>query len=122
MQLINIKIKGSSIMEVVTALVIISLSIAFTGVLFARVFGNSNRLLQQKAWFVVNEMGNKALLNKEIEEGEVTYESFFVKKKSFVIDEAKGLWLLEFEAHQLDGKQLTKRRILLELTETSVVR
>ena len=101
-------------MEVVTAMVIISLSIALTGALFANVFNSSHRMLQQQAWFMMNKIGNTALINKDIADAEIERSTLIFRKKSFAIDKDKGLWLVVFEAEDKTGKILARRRLLVE--------
>lgn len=101
-------------MEVVTAMVIISLSIALTGVLFANVFNSSKRMLKQQAWFKLNEIGNLAFINKDITEIEIDLSPLVIKKKSIVIDKERGLWLVVFEAQDQTGEVLTRKRLFIE--------
>lgn len=115
MQLISGRLKGSSLMEVITAMVIISLSLALTGVLFANVFNSSERMLRQQAWFIMNNISNKAVINKDITESEIDSNAIIVKKKSFAIDEENGLWLVVVEAEDRAGKVLARRRVLIEI-------
>jgi hypothetical protein len=114
MQLTKFRLKGSSLMEVVTAMVIISLSIALTGVLFANVFNSSKRMLKQQAWFKLNEIGNLAFINKDITEIEIDLSPLVIKKKSIVIDKERGLWLVVFEAQDQTGEVLTRKRLFIE--------
>jgi hypothetical protein len=114
MQLIKIRIKGSSLMEVVTAMVIISLSIALTGALLGNVLNSSQRMLKQQAWFMMNEIGNNALINKDIADNEIDRNTLVFRKKSFAIDKEKGLWFVVFEAEDRTGKILARRRLLVE--------
>lgn len=115
MQLISGRLKGSSLMEVITAMVIISLSLALTGVLFANVFNSSERMLRQQAWFIMNNISNKAVINKDITESEIDSNAIIVKKKSFAFDEKNGLWLVVIEAEDRAGKVLARRRVLIEI-------
>lgn len=101
-------------MEVVTAMVIISLSIALTGVLFANVFNSSKRMLKQQAWFKLNEIGNITFINKDITEIEIELSPLVIKKKSIVIDKERGLWLVVLEAQDQTGEVLTRRRLFIE--------
>jgi hypothetical protein len=114
MQLTKFRLKGSSLMEVVTAMVIISLSIALTGVLFANVFNSSKRMLKQQAWFKLNEIGNITFINKDITEIEIELSPLVIKKKSIVIDKERGLWLVVLEAQDQTGEVLTRRRLFIE--------
>ncbi len=114
MQLTKFRLKGSSLMEVVTAMVIISLSIALTGALFANVFNSSKRMLKQQAWFKLNEIGNLTYINKDITEIEIDLSPLVIKKKSFVIDNERGLWLVVFEAQDQTGDVLTRKRLLID--------
>lgn len=114
MQLTKYRLKGSSLMEVITAMVIISLSISLTGVLFANVFNSSKRMLKQQARFKLNEIGNLTFIDKDITEIEIELSSLVVKKKSIVIDKEKGLWLVVLEAQDKAGEVLTRKRLFIE--------
>jgi Tfp pilus assembly protein PilV len=86
------KIRGSSIIEVVIALFIISISIALTGSLFTKVFQSSKRVLQQKAWYDLNEWSNQVKLTKDIKESIFVKDVYSLEKNALLIDESKGLW------------------------------
>jgi Tfp pilus assembly protein PilV len=110
-----LKLKGSSIIEVVVAIFIISLSIALSGVLFNNVFSSSDRLLKQRAWYDVNQMLCQAELSKDTEAFIIEKNHYTLSKQAQMIDESKGLWRLQIEARQINEKVLAIRRIYLEI-------
>jgi hypothetical protein len=108
-------LKGSSIAEVVTALLIISLSIALTGVLFANVFSSSGRYLRQEAWFAVNECFNVTRLTKDVESMENVMPKFSIEKTSVKVEGVNDLWIVKIEALTSEGKILATRQLMVEV-------
>ena len=111
------KIKGSSIIEVVTGIFIISLSIALTGVLFAGVFTSSSRIKKQRAWFHMNQWGNEIMLTHNIINEEVEYPSFKMIKESEILDEENNLWVVRIRAVESKGEVISQRKFIIEVTE-----
>ena len=109
------KIKGNSIIEVVVAIFIISMTIALSGVLFNNVFSSSDRMLKQRAWYEVNRLLSETLSTKNTEALLLEQDHYTVTKQSQIVDEAKGLWLIVFEAREPDEKLLVARKVYLEI-------
>lgn len=112
--------KGSSIIEVVTALTIISVSLSLTGVLFASVFNSHNRYLKSQAWFVVNEWVSDTRMTKEVEQEDKDYQLFVVTKKRKTIDADYGLVLITIQAIDLQGKELAMRNFYMHIEPKSM--
>jgi hypothetical protein len=115
MPIIRKRLKGSSIIEVVTGLFIISLSIALTGVLFANVFDSSGRMLKQQAWFATNEWRSQVLLTGNIVSEEIDKGYYIINKESALVDETKGLWMINIEAFKPEGDILTSCKFFMEV-------
>ncbi|MBR8534936.1 hypothetical protein KDU71_05135 [Carboxylicivirga sediminis] len=108
-------VKGSSIIEVVVAIFIISMSIALSGVLFNTVFSSSDRLLKQRAWYDTNHLVNEVITTKNTEPLILEKQLYTVSKQTQLMDEAKGLWLIQINATQGEDKLLASRRLYIEI-------
>jgi hypothetical protein len=109
------KLKGSSLAEVVTAMLIISLSMALTGMLFANVFGSSGRYLKQEAWFIVNEYVNATIQKKDVEPFETVLSKFSIEKTSTKAESINDLWIVTIDATTKEGKVLAMRKFMIEV-------
>lgn len=109
------KLKGSSLAEVVTAMLIISLSMALTGMLFANVFGSSARYLKQEAWFTVNEYVNATIQKNDVESLEFVLSKFTVVKTCEKADSVDDLWVVTINAVTKEGKVLVTRKFMIEV-------
>jgi hypothetical protein len=117
-QLVKFRVKGSSILEVVVGIFIISLSLALTGSLFAQVFASSDRMLKQKAWFAENKIGNEVVLSENTETETIEYPSFTIIKTGEPVDQKKELWMIKIEAFDSNKKMIISRRFLLKKETT----
>ena len=111
------KVKGSSIIEVVVGLFIISLSIALTGVLFAKLFNSSSRMLKQRVWHHVNQVANDVHLNQNVEALAVDHKNYTIARQTELIDEKKGLWKIRIVAHDKQEQELVSRRFIMEINQ-----
>ncbi len=122
MQLIKERVKGSSLIEVVVGLFIISLSIALAGTLFAQVFDSSKRIITQKAWYDVNMWRSQVYLTNSIESEEKAKKVYRLIKHCELQNENKGLWLVNIKAvkessglETLDNDELVSVRFYIEI-------
>lgn len=120
--LLRIKsVQGSSIVEVVTAMLIISLSMAATGILFAQVFGSSRRFVRHEAWFAANLWVEECRLMRDVKPESLELPHFTLVKTSDQMDADKNLWLVTIEATTPGGALLVQRRFLLEVASDLLV-
>ena len=121
MRLMKRRVKGSSIMEIVTGLFIVTLSMALTGVLFANVLDASGRMRKQQAWYAIQEWGNQTRMNKNLEPQEISRPSFRMIKNCILLEEEKRLWEVIIvaveEKAQAEPKELAVIRFLMEVDE-----
>ena len=115
MPLIFKRIRGSSLPEVVTAIVIISLSIALTGVLFGLFTNSSGRIQKLQAVYLAGEIIDKAVLSENTEDEEIITENFIARKTVISIDEERNLWLFLVDITDLEGDALFSRKQIMEI-------
>lgn len=106
---------GSSVIEVVVALFLISLSIALTGVFFARVMDQSQRMMKLKAWYQLNEYCHKTQLNQNTDSEVMETDLLVLTRESVLLDEEKGLWETNLIVKDKRDKVLATRRLLWEM-------
>jgi hypothetical protein len=115
------QLKGSSIAEVVTAMLIISLSMALTGMLVADIFGSSGRYLRHEAWFDVNKYVNITKAAKNIEPVQEVLPRYKIEKSSYKAENENDLWIVIVNAIANDGKVLVTRKFMMEVPADTMV-
>ncbi len=98
MSLVNVRIKGNSLIEVIVAFVIISLSIALSGSFLSQLLDEFNRFQKQKVWYNLNLLKNQTVKTKNIESIEIVEQNYMIQKNVEVVNEVKGLYLVELSA------------------------
>lgn len=109
-----IKIKASTLTEVIVALVIISL---VTGMFFTIIIkvGNYNRnrkylLLNQQLLELVQEAKQYGYLEDET----LDYEGYYIQKKVKPFKEIPGVWEITAEAFTTQNKKLMEHKAIIE--------
>jgi hypothetical protein len=112
-------IKGSSIIEVVTGIFIISLSLALTGVLFAGVLNSSSRIEKQRAWFHLNQWSNQIKMSGYIIFEEMDFPLFRMVKETEVMDKERDLVLVRIIAVDNNGETIATRKFLVKAQDNN---
>lgn len=111
------RVRGNSIIEVVVAILLISLSMALSGVLFASLFNSSERVLKQRAWYEVSQIAHHTRWTADMEAVVVEKQGVQIQKKTERLDEDKGIWLVIIQAMDTQQKHLAQRRFLMQIQE-----
>lgn len=119
--MLKCRLQSSSIAEVVTAMLLISLSMALASMLLSDIFGSSGRYMKHKAWFAVNEYVNMTRLSKSIETTADTLPGIILDKSAIRMEGNPDLWEVIIKATSNEGKLLVMRRFAIELPENSNV-
>ncbi|MCW3787901.1 prepilin-type N-terminal cleavage/methylation domain-containing protein [Plebeiibacterium sediminum] len=112
MSIINAKIKGNSLIEVIVAFVIVSLSIALTGTFLSQLLDEFNRFQKQKVWYDLNLLKNQTIKSQNTETIELIEHNYKIQKNVELVNEVKGLYLVE-----LSAIEVTNNRIMDEKKE-----
>lgn len=114
MSLKLINVKGGTVIEVVIALLIVSLSIALTGMLFASFFDASQRMVKQQAWYDVENYCNRLKLEKVIESAEIDRGPYTIVSNVEQVNEFAGVICIEVFGIDQDGDRIVMRKFYLE--------
>jgi hypothetical protein len=105
------KLKASTLIEVTTALVLISMVFTMALVIYLNVqrSGFSGRKLQNSV--LMDEAYNEVMKTKEFRDREMNYDD--VTLSQIVNRQDQGLVMLRFEIRNEDGKLLSERKYLV---------
>jgi len=98
MQLKGKKLKGSSLIEVVVSMVIISIAVTLSFSFFSQILESSGRMAKMKAWYVLNSLKNETIITENVNSEEFVFHSFKILKESELVNKEKDLWLINLQA------------------------
>lgn len=110
------KLNGSSIIEVVTSIFLITVTIALTAGLFSKTMGNSNLFVKHKAICALDELVFQHTKDMSQVPEEIDFENFHISVKIIPFEGNDELRIISYRAVlKSTGKQVYCRKLLKSL-------
>lgn len=109
------KFSGGTVLEVVVALIIISIAFGLTGTLFSYTLGSSKRMVKIQTWYDMNVHINRIKNNCSIDSLEIEKGHYHLRTEFELLDEETGLTYVEVSSHDKQGGLIAQRRFYLNL-------
>ncbi len=110
---LNTKIPATSLIEVLMALSIITISVGVAMMIHTNILYSNRNSMKMKANLLMNEMSIEAKKNKDFADTEVNTDNVFISKKIESYNNIEFLYQMSFEARDNDGKKLGERKELV---------
>lgn len=112
------RLKGSTLIEVITGVTILSITLGISLVIFVNVTGMNNSNVKTQAYLKVNELAVETGKEKNFNEKEYELGTYRIVKEVEKYKENRELTKVVFKAYNLKGKELvTKQKIFLTETD-----
>lgn len=109
----QIKVKASSLVEVIVALVIITVSFAVCVVVFTQTGFSSYNRYENKGTEILHAYVYKTRLNKNFGNEKTKMESYWIKRTVTPYNNLHNLLLIEFEIADLSNRVFKKEKLLV---------
>ncbi|HET6243889.1 MAG: hypothetical protein H0V01_04385 [Bacteroidetes bacterium] len=115
MALLTKKIKASTLIEVIVALIIVMITFGIAMVIFINVTHSDNQVQKLKASLILNESALKTSKENSYIDEKTEVDGLFINKTINPYENIPGLNLVLFEAFDVNGKIIAERRELILL-------
>ena len=99
-----LKIKGSSILEVTTAMVLVGIIFIISTMIYFNLITSNKSRRQLKAEQLLNHLVQENIANKQFLDGQYSYGTFTIYQQVESYKQNKNLFWFRLEARDADGK------------------
>ncbi|MBN8696075.1 MAG: hypothetical protein J0L87_06060 [Bacteroidetes bacterium] len=107
------KIKASTLVESLVAIVLIMLSMGFATLIYINVLSSDKQLDKHRAILFLNKYALEAIAKDEMFDSEITFENYLIEKKIEKYPYSDNLYLFKLALLNMDGKEIFVRRQLI---------
>ncbi|HLW06259.1 MAG TPA: hypothetical protein VKY45_01750 [Marinilabiliaceae bacterium] len=109
------KVPGGTVLEVVVALIIVSIAFGLTGTFFTSIFGSSKRMVKIQAWHDMNEHINRIRNSSSIESLEIDRGLYYLKTEVERLNEESGLSYVKVSSLDKHDVLIVQRKFFVDL-------
>lgn len=106
-------LKGSTLIEVIVAMVIIMTVHAIALAIFINISGNNNNKIKMKAYLKMEEVWIKTVQESSYFDDEYDFDNIIIKKMISPYEQNKRLKVLQFQAFNMNGKLIIEKKQLI---------
>jgi len=110
-----LKVKGSTLIEAIIAMLIVTITFAMAMVLMLSISKNSNNSIKTKAYLLTNQIYTQSKAENLYIDQEFDFENVIIKKTILPVKESEELFLLSITAWNKFNNKLVERTEIVNL-------